>query len=241
MRDVLKSFTFHFAGRGPWMLGMTVILVTAAPFVARFGIGGLLLGLAIEGLYCAMLLSIVLDTCAGEDELPSLDAGDANGVGIFKALGLFIAGTLFVLWPFAGWLVLMEVSSSSLLASPLLGMALVILGVLLWPMTMLTIAVNGFSLEHLRYDRQLATIARAPGAYLCICAALGAVVGMAYGASLLAQGLLPGGRGVGSILARAIALLFVGSVCQVYFSFASMRIIGLFYRHYKARFAWLAE
>jgi len=240
--DVTRSFAFHFSGRGAWVFGVTVIMMTLGPIIAQFGMAGFFGWLTIEGVYCALLLETILDTCAGEDELPALELGGGFWEGVFRPIFLFLGGTLVAAWPLLAWLVAAELEASGPMGSPAVGVALLALGVLLWPMTMLTIAINGFSPGHLRYDKQIVTIARAPGPYLAICAVLALVVAMSYGADRLAEGLLDAGADrPGPIILRAMAVLFISAVVQVYTAFAAMRIIGLFYRHYKARFAWLAE
>lgn len=247
--DAALSFAVPFHGRGVFVLIMVLILRIIHQFLAfasYAGCAGQIIGLLgrfiIDGWLFALYLNTIGETCRGEDELPNIgmDQGAIDDVILpfFRFVGGFawvwlpfgVCGIL--MWRFGGFV---DPMSDWLLLLGLWG-----LGLFMWPMTVLTIAVYGFALDALRYDLQVVTIARAFVQYLAIWVLLsftiGAYFAMTFG-SILSQyfpnalGWLPTGM-VGTIV-------FFG--VQSYFMLVSMRIIGLFYRHNKRHFAWVAE
>lgn len=133
-----------------------------------------------------------------------------------------------------------NMDGGALAGGPLPFIGLFALGVFIWPMTILTIALHGFTMNALRYDLQLISIGRAFAPYLAIFGMLILTLGLGSGFVLEALNLLPASQTI-----QAVRSSFVGSVAimsvQTYMMLVSMRIIGLFYRHYKSRFAWQAE
>lgn len=113
------------------------------------------------------------------------------------------------------------------------------LGVFLWPATILTLAVGG-GVRGLRPDLIVMTVARAIGPYLAIWLMLSVAGGLLVLPGIAEEyGLfdaipvLGGGR---SWPAHVLISVFSG-----YLLIVIMRTIGLFYRHFKADFAWSAE
>ena len=107
-------------------------------------------------------------------------------------------------------------------------------------MTILSVAIHGFSPRVLRYDKQLVTLFRAFPAYLAIWLLL---IGVGLGAyvCMTATAVVAAFLGLQDLLAALILLFVVMACVQAYAGLVTMRIIGLFYRHYKSRFAWQAE
>ena len=105
--------------------------------------------------------------------------------------------------------------------------------VLAWPMVLLVVAVGGFAGLG-RVDLILATIARTFLPYVAVCLLVGATAGLnTYSDGLVAATL---GRRGGWIVASCVAAMM-----KAYFGVASMRIVGLYYHHFKHRFAWSWE
>ena len=83
---------------------------------------------------------------------------------------------------------------------------------------------------------EVRTIARTFPAYAAICALLGVVFMLQIAAFLLVGGAFSLGSGT-----SGVGLEVVGAVITTYGWVVTMRIIGLYYRHHKRRFPWVAE
>jgi prepilin signal peptidase PulO-like enzyme (type II secretory pathway) len=98
---------------------------------------------------------------------------------------------------------------------------LLLIPMLLWPMMLLVVALGGIR-SLIRFDLMMLTIAKTFPAYAL-------VVVFAY-VGVVGPALLPEDVG----LAAWAALLAV----EVYAGIFTMRVIGLYYHHFKNRFAW---
>lgn len=245
--DLGHSFIYVARGRGPFIFIMMVLMVVARSIlgiipVPIFPAAGRLL---LTGLLFAYYFEIVGETCRGEDELPSFGGGSGFLDDVVFPFFKYVATYAWVLLPaIAWWISLIYRGRVEMLVIPteavdiwILG-GLVLLGVFLWPMTALSVAINGFTLDVVRYDLQLITIARAPLGYLAIWLLLVAANAIMVASALalqLAAAVLGGG------LALAMGAILLTAIAAAYATVVSMRAIGLFYRHYKDRFAWAAE
>lgn len=251
--DLGHSFIYIARGRGPFLFGILVLLFGIRAFLQAVPTGGygLVPQFIIAGWLCAYYFEIIVHTCSGEDELPlfSMESGILDDI-VFPFLK-FLASYLWVMLPLIAWIAAMVYLGRTepfLFGIPSLipseprdqwiAIGLLLLGLLLWPITALSIAVNGCTVDAIRYDRQLVTIARAPGGYLAVCLLLVAAAAILVAGSVSAAvtGALLGG-GLGAALLVGLLTSFVGAYAAV----VCMRAIGLFYRHYKDRFAWAAE
>ena len=94
----------------------------------------------------------------------------------------------------------------------------------------------GSSVALLRPDLIIRSVIAAFGPYLLCC---GCLYAAAYLWNWAIAGVLPEGSNVGFGIALAAAILTsIGGVCITLYA---MRIVGLFYRHYKHRLAWAFE
>jgi len=117
---------------------------------------------------------------------------------------------------------------------------LLILGLLLWPMVLLCLVLGGLATLW-RFDLLLITIYRTIGAYA-------ATVALMLGACVLEYLLITavitkvvtaaGGPSPGTIFTTAFVLGAVLLGIRVYFDIVLMRLIGLYYHHFKRMFAW---
>ena len=98
-------------------------------------------------------------------------------------------------------------------------------------MVLLVTAIGGL-FACLRIDLIAVTIGRSFIPYLAVCLLFGATVGLKWYADELA-GRITGG-GVQGFWVTAV----LTGLLQAYFSIVSMRIVGLYYHHFKERFAW---
>jgi len=234
--DLAYSFVFPFPGTNAIRFASVVAFYLIYAFLGYAAWYGTVGRGAIAGWLSAYFFSIIQDTCAGEDCLSgfSLESGyDGIVAPFFAMLGTY----LWVGWPWIIWWAVMS-SRGGILPDPTADLAVSIglyaLAVFLWPMTVLTVAIFGFSMDVLRYDRQLLTIGRNFGPYAIVILALGLTAAIAVGFRQLVQR-VPLASGAG------IAWSLGGAVISAYVAVVTMRTIGLFYRHNKRHFAWEAE
>jgi len=240
--DAALSFTIHFRGAGPFLFGFVVLMLIINGILGYAGGFGLAGRIIVSGWICSYLLSIVQETCSGSDELPVFSLTEGMWEEVIRPLLLFIGGSVLVFAPLLVWWLLLLSVGSVLggLGDLLISVVLLAGGLFLWPMTLLTLAIHGFSMNVLRYDKQLVTIFRAFPAYLAIGLMLAVVAGGTVG-SFTATSTIATSLGIKDFATSLLFLIFGTSVFLSYFSLAAMRIIGLFYRHYKRHFVWIAE
>lgn len=114
------------------------------------------------------------------------------------------------------------------------------LGVFFWPSTILTIAV-GDSLGAIRPVLIVRTVVGAFLPYLAIWAMLLAAISLFVAPIAgITAGLLDNTRLAG-LLGGGWTTYVIASVLAGYLMIVIMRIIGLYYRHFKSDFAWAAE
>lgn len=226
----------------------------------------LCLGLAVKvivvGWYWSFQLNAVQGAAAGEKELPALTLTEGFwGDTVLPFFKMFCTYVLVWLPAVAflattGALNAVVASGGGVLLSPGaligLGAALplhtqIITGVLLlggyfvWPILVLVIAVGGSVRGLFRVDLIARTIARSLPAYLLTVLIVYATWGLDLGFGMLLDAVragrpLPLG-GLPSVLVLGPVLLIV----ELYSTIIAMRAIGLYYRHFKHKFAWTWE
>ncbi len=249
LRDVGRSLLFFTHG-GDLITFVVVALVVLSQIPLKiacgtcigavFGILGLVI---IHGWYMAYRLNVVLGAAAGDQELPNLTLGDV-WEGIIIPWVKWMSASIAALLPFIiglVYLLVLGVAVGGALAPLLnaltgkflealekqealglvLGGLLLLLPQLLWPMMVLVVAVGGVRCL-VRFDLMFLTIFKTFPAYaLVVVLTLVGVIG---------PGLLPLGEGIG------VAVVLI--VVEVYANIFAMRVIGLYYHHFKQRFAW---
>lgn len=119
---------------------------------------------------------------------------------------------------------------------------LVIVGLFLWPFVVLCVGIGG--LESLfRFDLMLQTVVRTLGPYTVTVALMVGASLLEFALHQIAAGKLFGkalaaGGGFGALLKVGIFLDIVTIGVSVYADIVLMRLIGLYYYHFKAKFAW---
>ncbi|MFQ5805250.1 MAG: MJ0042-type zinc finger domain-containing protein [Phycisphaerae bacterium] len=256
LRDVGKSLLFFTRGGDLVTFVIVVIIVCLQIPLAVVPLVGILLVLIVLGWYMAFQLNTVLGAAGGEQNLPELSLEDWVE-GIIFPLLKWLMSWLMALVPFAiglAYLVLLDQMDvwSALRhfgtalrgdyfsafdpysgGSPLLGTILLI-AMAVWPMMLLVVAVGGVP-SLVRFDLMALTIIKTLPAYILV--VLLAYVGVVGPALLLAWRL--SSASVGEALSIAVlgpGLFFI--VLQVYANIFAMRVIGLYYHHFKQRFAW---
>ncbi len=233
---------------------------TGASFVLGMCLGWVI-ALIVAAWYMAFQFGVVLEAADGKDELPDLNyfsglftellmpflqMAAASIVSLLPAMIAFIVvsvqqgrDALDVTGEAFGLLtgrydVVLELGSPE---SQILVGALLVVGVFLWPMFILVVAVGGLP-GLVRLDLIGATILRSLPAYCIVVGVVYASQGLEYVSVLALAGLglrsiVTGGR-MPLLLLLPVAIVLV----RVYVSVVAMRAIGLYYHHFKQRFAW---
>ncbi len=106
----------------------------------------------------------------------------------------------------------------------------VCVGMFFWPIVLLCVALGGFSTLR-RMDLIVQTVFRTLPAYLI-------TVAMVFGTEALKQALARTGTGIGAIAGGVLLLSFLSTGIAIYFEIIAVQLIGLYYHHFKDRFAW---
>ncbi|HUW81556.1 MAG TPA: hypothetical protein VMZ31_02020 [Phycisphaerae bacterium] len=233
--DVGQSFVFFLRLDN---LASFVLVVVMNLLIAVSGYGmiwGLFGGLVLRGLLAAFYLNVIVEVARGEDKLPAFSLTDFWDDVVRPGL-LFLVSMLLVMVP-AVVAYVWAPSTSDFGLPWILG----VVGLFCWPATVLMVAI-GDGFRSLRPDLVLRTILSAFAPYLAIWIMLLLAAAPTYLPELLTWGAsdeLPAAaeRGPGLILTQALA----ARAASAYTMIVSMRLIGLYYRHFKKRFPWRAE
>ncbi len=192
----------------------------------------------IQGWICAYLFSVVLHCANGEKDLPdiSLTGGWVDDIiaPFFKFVGtwaiVLLPAALFglSLVPSLGGMFSGTSAISDKMIAALCG--LVALGIFLWPFAVLIVALGGFGC-FFRPDLILYTIIRTFIPYLITFI----LTAMAFSSTVVVEFFL---RRLAPTFAGMLASEAVGIVVSLYVWIVAMRFIGLYYYHFKPRFAW---
>jgi len=207
----------------------------AATGVVVVFVGFMFVGILSFGWLCSYYMRIVLEVAGDEDELPgTLSEGwwDAT----FRPLIVFVATWACLLCPA---IVLIWLRNNMNLNVPILWIqAVLVLAVVMWPMAALCVSIGGVSV-FARADLMLYSVARTILPYTVVWILLLITgVGAYYLVYLISAG-VGGGR---PLLSRhPLATVALLSLILTYSAIVAMRVIGLYYRHFKHRFAWSWE
>ncbi|MCH7704124.1 MAG: hypothetical protein IIB61_03350 [Planctomycetes bacterium] len=247
---------------------MVWFVLSLREFAATFSPFGMMMVLWFIGLlivlgwYYAFLFSIVEGAAGGDDDLPSmtLDQGMLDGVFVplFKFIGtkavvmlpafayLFVAMSMGILteqqvidafFAFVGNGSVWETLSGP--AGPVV--ILFGIGIFLWPMVALCVALGGFG-TLARMDLIVKTIVRTfPMYVVTVALVVATVIGREVTHSAMvnwsmAKAATGGGAGPSWGSFAVLTVLIQG--VTIYVDIVAMRVIGLYYHHFKSRFAW---
>lgn len=245
--DAIRSFALPFVMPGPAVLAVMLVLQVCAVFLSFVGFFGALGQLIIVGYIWGYYLNVVRETTSGSDEPPSFSMSEGIYEDIVQPILHMLAASLWVMLPAIAWSIFWAAASVPGAVGLGVFLGLVGLGTFMWPAVMLAVAINGPGIEVMRFDQQLLTIGKSFVQYLAVWLMLLACFAISFGFQML-PGLLARLRPSGGppriqIFPSGFDLLWgivVGFV-GVYVGIVAMRIIGLFYRHNKHRFPWIAE
>jgi len=192
-------------------------------------------GLVVQGLLAAFYLNVIVETAGGADKLPRFSVSEFWEDAI-RPLLLFLGSMLLVMVPAVAVYVLAP--STTAFGLPRI---LIVVGLFCWPATILMVAI-GDGFRSLRPALVLRTILSAFAPYLAIWIMLLLAAVPTYLPELLTSGAsdelsVAAERGRVPILAQVLA----ARAASAYTMIVGMRLIGLYYRHFKERFPWRAE
>lgn len=256
--NVLWSFLFLASPANlVTYLAMWIILSVGA-FVRYGGVFALFAFVIIQGWYSAFRFTVLRSAAAGEDEMPSMSTVASSFGDMIEALVAWIGSWIVVLLPSFAYLIYVVSSGTitgmgalEMLSGGLSGMlqgigkellvfgVLVCLGLASWPMVVLCVALGGFGTLY-RPDLLARTIVKTLPMYaLTVALMFGAVVLTGMLAELSTAGTAApagpslSGRIGGAMLGRVLTTAFI-----LYLDIVLMRLVGLYYHHFKTRFVW---
>ncbi len=265
-QDILATFMFPTSLRNAITFGVLCVVILLLDFLTGsvgfwvFALLVLVCRLAFLGWWASYRFNVVAAGAAGDLDLPDLMVAN-DGLGalvmvFFRWLGSWIlvllpAAVFFGVAASQGWLDLNALDAAldngvagflffgSGPAEIAFGL-LVVLGLFVWPIVILCVALGGFGCLG-RVDLITYTMVRTFPVYLFTAA-------MVFGTDLLkfvlssyvVDGLSGGGEEQGSAAWTGMTVLISCLVMGVgvYFELVAMRLIGLYYHHFKDRFAW---
>lgn len=242
--DLLQSFVFFLEPANLVtfvILGVAMFVPICIPMAGPFAY--LVVSLYISAFYMA----IVRDTAAGEDRLPEviwMSSPLDLLLPLFHFLGVtalaMVPAMIYILFSFKGnGLGEFLVHAMRAPDMPVVR-GLAAMGILFWPAMTLAVAIGG-SFRGFWPHRIILMAVNAPVAYAAVCGILLIAAVLWY---------LPSSPPVASMtndlvqqfgLRVLIGMRLVSAFIGLYAMIVAMRTIGLFYRHFKHRFPWVAE
>ena len=241
--DVLWTFLFP-ASPGNLITFIVIWVVMLIISFVPLGLRaiGLMVWILINGWYAAFRFAVLEAAAAGEHDLPSpafsRDLVDDLIYPLFQWIGswvvVYIPACVYLLLaclggnvdPFDALRMVfggIERVFHQAGGQPPVFSILVCVGAFLWPMIVLCIALGGFQTVY-RLDLIVSTIIRTFPVYIL-------TVLLMFGAAFLQRTLI--------VSASGVSMRFIISAgVTVYFDIVLMRLIGLYYHHFKDRFAW---
>jgi len=216
------------------------------------------LQLVVFAWYSAFRFAVIESAAGGETEIPfysfSKDFVAETIASFFKWIGSWavvmlpaMAYLIYIAYTGAvsgqqvfdcltgGLVTLLQPGNISLAILPLL----VVIGVFLWPMVVLCVALGGFESLY-RLDLIILTIIKSIGPYILTIVLMFLAV-VAQEQLQTVTGVAIAGRTaptVSGVLGSGMLLAILAIGLEVYFDIVLMRLIGMYYHHFKHRFAW---
>jgi hypothetical protein len=237
--DAFASFIYPVWSGGNFA-GLVILAVLAVTrmFLSEYlgGCFGLICTGIISGWFCSVYFSVIQDSASGSDDLPGIKMEGGWVDDIIKPLFKFIGAFALALAP----AVLLAISAAAGQLSPSAAVLIpiwAVAGLFLLPVCLLLFAFNAPGML-MRPDLIFLTIVRTILPYLGMWLML-LLAAFGYAVSISATILAEIGLGPLAFDVSGANWLVQGiiSVVQVYLAIAAMRIIGLYYLHFKRRFA----
>lgn len=228
LRDCAASLMF-FAETGNLLRFVIVAAITMLrPLLWYAPCIGLLALIIVFGWIFSFLFNVLLNAADGQRDLPELTLMEGLMQTVIAPCFKFLAALIVACCPMVVYGV---IDPEAVEQGEPTFWVFVGLGVFLWPMAILMVGIGGIS-SFARPDLIVRTLIRTLMPYLLVCVlTAGALVG-----SWFIHQTLTGSGGKGS--EHPIALLCALEVLELYAWVLVMRFLGLYYHHFKTRFAW---
>ncbi len=255
--DVLWAFLFPAIPGNLAVFLIILFVMVTGPYIP---IVGFIINIFVIGWYAAFRFAVIKSSAAGEENLPNVNVSNDFWGDFIAPLFQWAGSWIIVMLP--AYLYLFAAIQqgsipSQVFYSVLVGgiggsvqsasgmyvfYLLLFTGLFLWPMVALCLAMGGFSTLY-RIDLILLTICKTFFSYVCIFLVIVlAVVLQQIFAGLISSRLTPTSP---ASVTQVIGLHFMINVVSlgtfVYLEIVIMRLIGLYYHHYKKKFAWSWE
>ena len=255
-QSILWTLLFPSDPRGLLTLAGIVAMFVLVDVTSVLSLG-LLTSIAwflFTGAYCGFRFSVVEGAAAGDESLPDVRGADFID-DILKPAMAWVGACAAAGLPAVMWLMLQVYTgvitagdgaslSQVVFADPRVAFAadpifcaMIAIGVILFPMIVLCVSLGGFSCLW-RVDLIVLTILRTPAPYLVTLAFILATWVVEV---LLEVVFSPTGTGVttgGALLASALVQRAIVLTLCIYMDIVGLRLIGLYYHHFKHLFAW---
>jgi len=236
--DLTLAFVYPFQSLGNILTFLGLSLLALAGFGVSLLPGGIMLFLAsitIYGWFCAYYMSVVIDTAAGSANLPGIRLDGGWWEDVLRPALLFILAQVIVFGPTLAIMVFMD--------APWPGLGYFACALFLWPMMILLLSLSDLS-ALFRIDLIAVTVLRTLPAYLLITGLLIIVTATEYVLPMLILLISNGTVNLklpAFLEAPPIAFAVVRELLSFYLATVSMRLIGLYYLHFKHKFAFEFE
>ncbi len=186
--------------------------------------------LIVSGWLCSFYFNLVLHAAGGEKDLPEMSFTGGWVDDVIVPIFKFVGVTVLCMLPLIIYAIVKGIGFFNVFSSDdAVVYGLIALGTLAFPMIMLMAAVGGLgTLMHPILI--LLTLAKTIVPYLITCFLVG---GALFATSLAADALNAHQGGKNPFSAQILI-----SIASMYAWIVSMRVIGLYYHHFKHRFSW---
>ncbi len=228
LKDCVASLMF-FAESGNLLPFLVVATIAMLQPILWFALCiGMLASIVVVGWIFSFLFNVMLNAANGERDLPELTLLEGPVETIVIPCFKYLAAAVVVFWP----VVVYGVFNPDAVDQGDSTFWLVVGACLFfWPTAMLMVGIGGVS-SFARVDLMIRTLIRTFIPYFLVCVlSTGAFAASWYiNESLISSG--------GKASEHPIALMCVLQALELYFWVLVMRFIGLYYHHFKSRFAW---
>jgi len=259
--DVFWTFLFPSTPSNLITFLIVRFALVIAPLAGCLPIIGMFLSICVIGWYCAFRMMVLASAAAGENNIPDVNISTDLWLEYIGSLFNWVGSWMIVLVPaFIYFVMTMNQSGSTTgdaidmliggIGGALQGTGtglgsfevLVFMGITIWPMIILCISLGGFSVI-CRPDLIILTILKTFHVYAFT---LLLIIGVTF-LQMELEGIIIGKIATSPITTNSgvftsillLEILITG--VTVYFEIVLMRLIGLYYYHFKHKFAWSWE
>lgn len=236
--DAVQSFVYPVRNASNIINFVIICIISLMDIPLNFaGMLGLVGSLIIFGWLSAMYLSVVQDTAVGSDDMPGIKMEDGFLEDVIKPALKYIGAYVCAIGPFSAYTVAIIAGAlPGWMESPFALLAWMAGGFFLWPIFVLLFAFNALGMIF-RLDLIFTTIFRTFLPYIAIWIMIlfvGFLWTLPFAAMVFAViGLdIPLPEFEGASIAISAGL----NVLNVALTIVTMRLIGLYYLHFKSRF-----